>query len=147
MILIGVTVMYGEIITARERQAIRKDVQQNGAQAMAIILRSIRNAETVTTPGESDNDDRLRLAEESVDGDRSEFYIEDEVLIEEEDNDPFELTSDRVAVSDLLVENLSRSDTPGNVRVTFTVRSNNVNAQEQYQFERVFRATASVREP
>jgi len=65
--------------------------------------------------------------------------------IKEGAGSPIPLTSDDVQVSGLTFTNLSRSGTAGNIQVSFTVSRVNTAGRNEYDYQRTFTGTASLR--
>ncbi len=146
MIVLGASQLLQTVMEARVKQESVLEVEQQGAQAMRMILQTIRNADAVSSPAAGSSASSLILMIASSTRSPTVYDLSDDAIrIKEGSASVIPLTSPRVAATGLLFFNLSRSGTPGNVRVFFTLtRSGNI-LRHEYAVTKNFVGTASLR--
>ena len=118
------------------------EVEEQGAHVMNLITQTIRNAEAIIAPLPGS----LTVNVVNAADDPTLFDLSGEALrITEGIQSPVLLTNTRVIVSDLIFQNLSRPDTPGIVRVQFTLQHINTEGRYEYNYQKTFYGSASLR--
>lgn len=133
-------VIYGNI----KSQAIR-EVQQNARFSMEIIARTIKEAKAINSPnlGSSANSLSLEMTDSNLNP--TVFDVSDNKLrIAQGANNPYELTNDRVIVSNLLFANLSYENTPGTIKIEISINHVNPTGRSEYQASFGLKSTISL---
>jgi len=146
IMLFTTTLFLQTLLESRIKNQTIAEVESQGLQAMHIITQIIRNAEAVTSPSSGSSDATLTLDVVDSGDDPTIFDLSSGTLRITEGIDPaVPLSNSRVVVSGLVFENLSRTDTPENIRVEFTVTHINTEGRNEYNYSRVFYGSASLR--
>ena len=101
------------------------EVEQQGAQMMQRVTHKIRSAESISFPASGQSGANLSLNNGGFNS--SDF------------------TFPKVAVSNLIFTNLSKDNTPGIIRVQFTLSHNNPENKQEYDYSKTFYGSASLR--
>ena len=134
--------------TSRVKASVIAEVEQQGSQTLNLITQNIRNSASVTTPAIAGSGASLTLTEYTVADSPTVINQSGNALrITEGANIAINITSNRVVVSNLLFQNLTRSGTPGNVKISFTLTHVNPDNRGEYIYSKSFTATASLRYP
>ena len=134
--------------SARIHASVIAEVEQQGSQTMDIITQNIRNSSGITTPVAGTSAASLTLTEYT--GAVSPTIFDQSgntIRIKEGAGVTVDITSNRVVVSGLSFQNLTRSGTPGSVQVKFTLTHINPSNKGEYVYSKSFTATASLRWP
>ena len=145
VVLAGVSFFIVHMVTVREKQKTIAEVEEQGSAAMTLITQAIRSSQAVTSPPPAGSSSMLNLTVTPPDN-PTVFSLSGGVLeITKGAASPVDLTSPVVAVSGLTFENLTRSGTPGSVRVAFTVSRVNPSGRNEFSYTKTFRESASLR--
>jgi type II secretory pathway pseudopilin PulG len=148
MVLLSLSVFFFTVLNARVKNESMLEVDMQGDAAMRMMLQTIRNAQSITLPVAGDSSGSLTLVVEDAGASPTVFSAsETAILITEGVDDPIALTNSHVVVTGFSVQNLSRTGTPGNVRVTFTLSRASDSARNEYDYSRSFTGSASLRQP
>lgn len=121
------------------------EVEQQGQFVMETITQTIRNAESITSPGAGTSDTALELNVLDVADDPTTFDLSGDVLrITEGTGSAIDLTNALVSVSGLTFENLSRTGANDTVRIEFTISRDSNNTTAPYTYEKTFISSATV---
>lgn len=124
------------------------EVEQQGQQVLQYIAQVARNAEAVTAPPAGSSAAALTLDVPTVADDPTVLDISAGALrVTEGAGSPVVLTNDDVTASGLTVTNLSRTGTPGTVRIEFTLTYSNPTGRNELDYSKTFYASASLRRP
>lgn len=146
IILLGVSAFLYLLLAARVKHETMTEVEHQGAIAAQWITQSVRNAKKVNSPTPSNTSDILSLAMPTAAQDPTEFRLSNGALTMQEDNGAaIALTSNDVIVSSVQFTNTSLANTPGSVRIQFTITHVNISGRFEYDYAKTFYATASVR--
>lgn len=147
LIIVGSSsVVFITILESRVKNQTIIEVEHQGAQVLEVISQVIRNAENINSPSMGISSSILSLDVTDSSKDPTIFDLSSGVVrIKEGANSEIALTNDRVIVSNLLFQNLSRTATPGNIRVSFTITHYNPGARNEYDFTKTFFTSASLR--
>lgn len=128
------------------KSEIVNEVEYQGSYAMENILYSIRNSEGIVSPGTALSSGTLVLDAYDTNNDPTIIELENnKIKITEGGNPSNFLTSNLVAVSGLSFQNLSYSLTPGIIKVEFTVSYINNSGRNEYDYQKTFYGSASLR--
>lgn len=148
LIILAVSSMVYLTFQSRIKSQVIAEVEQQGNQTMEIILRTIRNSSSVNTPTTGASGNTLSLATYSAPTSPSVFSINNGALtIKEGSAGTINLTSDKLMIDNLLFTNLSYPQTPGNVKIEFTLQYKNNDNISEYNYKKTFYSTASLRWP
>jgi len=148
--LIGVVVMAAMALLSvlqgqRVRSQVILEVESQGEAAMRTITQTVRNATGINSPGEGVSASSLSVSVPSGALSPTVFDLSSGVLrITEGAGSAVSLTNSRVTVSSLTFDNLSRSGTPGTVRISF-VLSYNATVGNEYSYSKTFISSATIR--
>jgi len=109
------------LMQSRVKNQAIAEVEQQGIQAMQVITQTGRNAADVN------------------------FTTAFDLFGGTMRQDAIPLTNSRVVASNLTFQNLSRTGTPGTVRVQFTLTHINPSGRNEYDFNKTFYGSASLR--
>lgn len=148
LLLLSVTIFFSLLFQVRIKNQVIAEVEQQGMQVMQIMTQTIRNAENITAPTQGGSDASLSIDVLTSSSDPTVFALSGGVLqITEGTATPISLTNSRVTVSDLTFQNLSRTSTPGTVRITLTITAVNPSGRNEYNFTKTFVGSATLRQP
>ncbi|MFC1645112.1 PilW family protein [Patescibacteria group bacterium] len=123
------------------------DVEQQGVQIMQLVKQVIRNSEGINSPAQGVSSGTISMDVVNVGDDPTIFDVSSGVFrITEGVGSAIDITNSRVTVSGLSFYNLSRTDTPGVVRIQFTITHNNPEGRNEYDYSKTFYGTASLRQ-
>jgi Tfp pilus assembly protein PilW len=141
----GMHVLYQQ---TRIKSGVIAEVEQQGTQVLQLVTQAVRNAEEITSPspgGSSASTLALDMYDGSVDP--TTFDSDSGVIrvCEGSGCSVVDITNDLVAASDIAFQNLSRTDTPGVVKIEFTLAHTNPEDHNEYDYTKTFYATAALR--
>ena len=137
----GWEIIYGDV-----KSRAMREVQQNSRFAMEKISESILAASDINNPASGSTSNSLSLSMQDLNLDPTIFEIVDSKLkITQGVNGPYELTNNRVKVTNLQFTNFSYTDTPGTIRVQITIEHVNPNNLNQYEASLDTKDTISLR--
>lgn len=136
----------GTILGARVKNQTIAEVTQQGQRAMSVITQTIRNAEAINSPATSTSAALLDLDVITALDDPTIFDLSGGALrITEGVQATIGLTSSKVVISDLIFENVSHGDTSGSVKIQFTISHINPAGRQEYDYNKTFYSSASLR--
>lgn len=145
-LLLALSVFFSVLLQTRTKSESIATVDDQGAAVLALMTRTARNAVEITAPAAGGNGTSLTLVVDDPGLSPTVFSVSGGVLMMTEGlADPVALTSDSVTVTGMSVENVSRTGTPGSVRVSFTLSRVNQGGRNAYTYEKVFKGSASLR--
>lgn len=146
VLLLAVSGLVHTVLSSRVKSQTVAEVELQGAQVMQALTQAVRNAKSITAPGAGLSADILTLLPADAADDPVVFDVSDFALrIAEGGGSPVSLTSSRVAVSDVVFENFTSADTPGTVRIRFTLSRNNDTDRNEYEYSQSFYGSATIR--
>jgi prepilin-type N-terminal cleavage/methylation domain-containing protein len=136
------------IMTAQSRlknQTIA-EVDQQGMLAMQTITQAVRNATAITAPVVATSGDSLTVTMPTAGSSPTVFSLSAGALqMKEGTATTIPITGANVTVSGVTFQNLTRSGTYGTVQISFVVTRNNPNNRNEFEYQKTFTTTASVR--
>ena len=136
------------LLESRVKNQTIAEVEQQGLQVMQLITQTARNAEAITSPSQSANDQSLTLDVITAANDPTVFDLADGAIrIKEGAGAVIPLTNSRVTASALTFQNLSRANTSGIIRIQFTLTHVNPEGRNEYNFTKIFTGSAALRQP
>lgn len=131
---------------SRVKNQTISEVEQQGTVVMQIITQTVRNAENITGPSTGTTASSVTLDVVTAGLDPTIFDLSGGAIrITEGAGSPVSLTNSRITASDLTFQNLSRTSTPGIIRVQFTLTGVNPEGRQEYNYSRTFYGSASLR--
>jgi type II secretory pathway component PulJ len=147
-VILSISIFLSTISFSNTKNQTIMEVENQGRFIMEHIKKSIRNSEAITSPGSGGTSTSLTLDVYDAPSDPTIYdVLGGNIRITEGITSPEELNNDRVEVSNMSFQNLSRADTPGIVRIEFTLTHTNTSGRNEYDWSKVFWGTASVRQP
>lgn len=147
-ILLAASGLLSAALEAQVKTRAMQEVETQSLQALHQVLQAVRNAETVIAPlpGTSANALSLDVADASLDP--TSFSVSSDALrVTEGITATQPLTNTRIRIFGLTIENLSRTGTPGTVRIQFTAENINPSGRSEYTFQETFIGSATLRHP
>jgi hypothetical protein len=115
---------------------------------MDTITRAVRNATAITAPTAPNSGASLTLTVPvGADSPTVVDLSSGAIRIKKGAATAIALTNSKVQVTSLSFTNLTRSGTPGVVRISFTVSMVNSSGRNEYDYQRTFYSSAAVRLP
>ena len=143
-LLIAIVAFYGMASAARVKNQSISEVNQQGVAAMAMMMQTIRNANSVTTPATGATDTSLTLTVPTASLSPTTFSVNGSVLqVIEGSGAAVALTNDKVQVTNLTVKNLTRGSN-AHVQVSVTLSRTNPDSQGEFTYQKTFTASAEV---
>ena len=132
-LLLAVSLFFAMTVDARIKSQSINEVDQQGILLMDYITQTIRNADTISAPAAGTSSASLTLTVPTGSLSPTVFDLSTTTAqVQEGVGTAVPLTSDKVAVSNLIFKNLTRSGTPGIVQVSFTVSRVNPSGKSEY---------------
>jgi Tfp pilus assembly protein PilW len=148
IMLLVISVFLSTLLQARLKNQTIAEVEQQGDRAMTLILQTLRNADSITSPAVGNTAAALSFNVLTPIKNPTVFNIINGIInISEGAGGPVALTNNRVTASGLSFQNLSRASTPGIVRIQFTLTAVNNSGRQEYSFSKTFISSASLRWP
>lgn len=136
------------LLESRIKNQTITEVEQQGLQVMQLITQTIRNADSVNSPGLGVSAPLLSVNTNTVDFNPTVFDLSHGVIrIKEGAASVVSLTNSRVTVSALSFSNFSRIRTPDSIRIQFTISYLNSVGRNEYNFTKTFTSSATLRQP
>ena len=134
------------LLQVRIKSRTVAEVDQQGIQIMQSITQAIRNSDNINSPLVGASADALSLDMPEATLDPTVFDLSNGTArITEAANAPVVLSNSLVTVSDVTFTNLSRPQTPGNIRVQFIITYINNAGRNEYDYSKTFTGNASLR--
>lgn len=148
IILVVVSSFLAVVLTARAKSQTVNEVETQASFVMRYITQAIRNADTIITPTTGNAGAAVTLGMVQAPIHPTTFSLTGSALsVTEGTGSPVALTNSRVVVSGLSFANVSRSGTPGIIRVQFTLSHVNADTRQEYAFTKNYYGSASLRHP
>lgn len=145
ILLLSISIFLSALLESRVKNQTIAEVEQQGLQVAQIIIQTARNAQAITSPAAGASASSLTLDVLTAADDPTVFDLAGGAIrITEGAGSAIPLTNSRVAASGLSVYNLSRSGTPGAVRVQFTLTYVNPSGRSEYTYSKNFTLSASL---
>ncbi|MFH1188837.1 MAG: prepilin-type N-terminal cleavage/methylation domain-containing protein [bacterium] len=134
------------LMQSRIKNQTIAEVEQQGVQVLQLIDHTIRNAEGVIAPLSGTTDSILQLDVLDVSADPTIFDVSGgSIRITEGVGSPIVLTSPLVTITNMQFTNLSRTGTPGTIRISFTLSRVSVDGKSEYNYSKEFYGSMSIR--
>lgn len=146
MMVVTLSGLFFMVVQSRVKHQAITEVDQQSIEVINKITQSLRNAESINLPAQGASAVSLSLDVVDVSDDPTVFDLSSGAIqMTEGVGSPVALTNSNVTISSILFENLSRTNTPGVVRISFTVSHINPENRQEFAYSRTFYATASLR--
>ena len=147
-ILLAVSLFLSSLLQSRVKNQTIAEVEQQGAQVMQVITQATRNAVMINSPAQGATSTSLSVNTYYASTTPTIFDVATGTIrITEDGVGAIALTNNRVTVSNIIFQNLSRASTPGIVRVQFTLTYNSTSTRNEYTFSKTFISSAALRWP
>jgi len=144
-ILSAVVMFIMTMLQVQAKNQTVSEVDQQGSQVLQIITQAIRNSNGINLPSIGANDTQLSLGMSDSSKNPTIFSINTGVFIENEGASIYPLTNSKVTIVNSKFTNLSRTGTPGVIKVEFTMAYVNPDGRDEYNYSKIFEASASLR--
>lgn len=145
-LVLFLSVFLSLLMQSRVKNQTISEVEQQGIYLMQTITQIARNAEAIVSPTIGASASSATFDVVTAASDPTVFDISGGVIrISEGAGSPISLTNTRVVASNLTLQNLSRTSTPGTLRIQFTLTHINPEGRQEYNFSKTFYGTASMR--
>ena len=146
ILLLVIAAFLAMLLQARVKNQTIAEVDQQGVQVLQIITQAIRNADSIASPIPGNEASTLSLGTYKTENDPTVFSFSSGSVVASEGVGPaIELTNTRVSVTNLTFQNISTEGTSGAVRIIFTLEHINPGGRPEYNYNRQFVGTASLR--
>lgn len=134
------------MISFRVKNQSIAEVEQQGAFVMELVSRTLRNAEAITSPTAGNTASSLTVDVVDVASDPTVFDLSSSrVRMTEGVGSPIFLTSSLLNASSITFRNLTRTNTPGALRIELTLSRVNTSGWFPFSFSKTFYGTAALR--
>lgn len=147
-ILLIISGFLSVLLRARIKNQTVADVESQGQAVMRVITQTIRNSALVNSPAQGASLTSLSLntytpisSPTIIDLSAGTLRIKEGAAAE------IPITNSRVVVSGVSFQNLSRTGSPGTIRVQFTLTRINLSGRSEYDYTKTFTSSASLRQP
>lgn len=126
------------------REAVRREVEEQGRQALETMTRTVRNASAIVSPAAGVTASSLSVSVDSAPASPTVFSLASGAITATEgSSSAVPLTNSNVVASSLSIQNLSRASTPGTVRISF-VLSGASGSSAPFTYQQTFYGSASL---
>lgn len=144
-LLTTVTLFFGMTVETRVKNQSIAEVNDQGVLVMDHITQTIRNASSISAPTPGGSGSSLTLVVPTSSLSPTIFNLNGTALqVKEGTTATIALTNNDIQVTNLTFKNLTRSGTPGNVQVSFTLSRFNPNNRNEYDYQKTFTSAAEV---
>lgn len=144
-IMLATVTFFGTVTVARVKNESIAEVNDQGAQAMDLMLQTIRNASSITTPVAAGSGASLTLVVPTSSLSPTILNLNGTVLqIKRGAATAVPITSDDVQITSITFKNLTRASTPGIVQVSFVMKRTNPASRNEYDYQKTFTGSAEV---
>lgn len=145
-LVVALAVFFSTVLQARERNNTIIEIEDQGRQALYRITQTIRNAKSINSPSSGGSSATLSLEMEESTKNPAIFDVAGGVLrLTEGAGSPVALTASRFPVSAITFTNLSRTGTPGTMRVQLILGQTSAAVREEVRYTQTFIGSASLR--
>jgi len=138
--------MWYALIAARVKNQTIAEVERQGAEAMALISQSVRNATAITSPAIGSSSASLTLSMAAPAVNPTVFSLAGGAIqMKEGSGSAVILTSPRLNLTALTFTNVSAATTPGVIRTQATISQVNPSGANEYSYTQTFYESTSIR--
>jgi len=145
ILLVSLTTFFSLILQSKNRSQTISEVDNQGLIIMHLMTRTIRNSTSITSPSVGVSASSLTLV--VPDGTRSPtiFNATSGVLnITEGTGAAITLSSNRIIISNLSFNNVTKSGTTGTIKISFTLTYNNTAGRQEFNYSQTYNDSASI---
>lgn len=147
-ILLAISFFLQTLLESRIKNQAIAEVEQQGLQVVQLITQTVRNADIINSPVQGVSASSLSVNTYTASLNPTVFDLASAAIrIKEGTASVVPLTNSRVAASFLILQNLSRTSTPGTIRIQFTLTHMNPEGRNEYSFSKTFTGSATLRQP
>lgn len=147
-VLLSASIFLSLTLEARVKNAALSEVEGQGVFLADLMGQTVRNSTGISAPSIGTTGSSLSVTTVSGATSPTVFSVASGALrVTEGAGAAVSLTNSRVAVSGLSISNLSRSGTPGTVRVSFTITYNNPSGRNEFDVSKTFTFSATRKQP
>lgn len=148
IMLLITSLFLATLLQSRIKNQTIAEVEQQGLQVMQLMTQTVRNADTINSPGSGASAATLSVNTISAGNNPTVFDFASGVIrIKEGAAAVVPLTNSHLTASSLSFSNLSRASTPGTIRIQFILTSVNPTGRNEYSFTKTFIGSATLRQP
>ena len=148
LVLLAASLFLASVLESRVKNQTIAEVEQQGFEVMQRVRQIVRNAEAITSPAQGASAAALSVTTTIAGNNPTIFDLSSGAIRMKEGAAPvISLTNARVIASALTFQNLSRTGTPGTIRVQLTLTHTNSEGRSEYAFTKIFTGSATLRQP
>lgn len=145
MVMLATVTFFGTVTSARVKNQSIAEVNDQGVQAMDLMLQIIRNASSITTPAAAGSGASLTLVVPTSSLSPTIFNLSGTALqIKEGAATAVSVTSSDVQITSITFKNLTRAGTKGIVQVSFVMKHYNPDNHNEYDYQKTFTGSAEL---
>jgi len=144
-ILTAVVMFMATLLQVQAKNRTISEVNQQGALVLQAITQTIRNSTDVNSPATGANATSLSVGVTDALKNPTIFSVSAGAFRVSEGASSYILTNSKVTAVNTVFTNLSRADTPGIIKIEFTLASVNSTNRNEFDYNKTFSATASLR--
>ena len=146
IILVVFGTMLFQILLGRAKTETIQEVSQNARVAMERISDRVRNAQSISGPSAGQTGSTLTLIMTDSSKNPTVFNVASELIqIKEGSTSVQNIIADEVKVTNISFTNVSHPNTPGSIRIQFTLAASTTSLWKEYIHEETFYTTATIR--
>jgi len=144
-ILSAVVFFASSLIQTQTKNRTTSEVNEQGIILMQFITQTIRNAESINYPTTGENSTQLSLGVGEAIKNPTIFRVDSGAFQVQEGANIDVLTNSKVTVVNERFTNLSLADTPGVIKIDFTLSYVNPSQRNEFNYAKTFTSTVSLR--
>ena len=145
VMLTTVAVFLSLLLRARVHSQVIAEVDGQGQQVIALVSQLIRNGTQITAPGQGGSSASLSFTvPDAAKSPTVVSVVNGAFMLAEGNSAPVALTNSRVTASGVTFRNLSAAQTPGTVRLQFTLTTINPSGRNELNFTKDFMGSAAI---
>lgn len=134
------------ILQSKTKSQSIMEVEEQGAQLLNLVTQTIRNADSINSPSSGDSSGILSIDVDDSSKNPTVFEFSGESLVMTVGAEPsVALSNDKIVFTNARFRNLSRTGTPGIIRIEFTLSTNAADKNQEYKYSKNFYASAALR--
>lgn len=134
------------MLESRIKNQVINEVNHQGLQTVQYLAQTLRNAKQVDSPLPGNSSQQLSIEGLEAAKNPTVLSLSESLLqVQEGMGDPILLSTAPVIASDLNFYNLSVGAAPDSIRFEFTLTYDNPDGRKEYDYQKTFQATASLR--
>lgn len=146
--VIALSAFFSAVIQSRIKGVAIMELESQGLDAMNLMTQTIRNSDAITAPASGATATTLTLDTPTSSNDPTIFQITNDVLtIKEGSSAAIPLTANPIQATQLTFQNLTRSGTPGEIRIQLTLARKNILGRQEFTYTKTFTTSSALRQP